>query len=329
MSELYVDPEGHFALRRDVRMVELWTVDPIRFMSSERPEWQQAEQGLVARLHAALRALEPMDGDVLSCVFAHPSRVERPDVENRLFTNAKEPGRASVAGARQPNPFAHLPRHIRFERVFGRVDAPLPLRAADHVYYRYGLGPPPDSWSAWAPERPPLAEWRNVPVTGVSDQVGWPIWLSLRDPSAKVSVFSTGPPIADDFGISVTLHACRPIQAVTVMESVIDGIVASFQRERDLAQAHAVADCLTRKNAKLRAVGHERIVAAQVNAPEVLAGAPWHVNSPGTWCQLAPADRWLVAGEVVVTPPTGRSGHELSGRLLLVTAARADVTARR
>lgn len=324
MADLYLDPNGHFAVRSSPSAVELWTVVAIRFMHSERPAWQEAADGLVARLHMGLRAMRPTPGDVLACSFSHPSRAERPDVENRLFTNAKEPSRQVTPGAPRSNPFTHLPRRIRFERRFRTVEPPAPLRRTDIVHYRYALKREDAPWGDWAADPEALAEWDNVRVTGVSDQVAWPIWLSMREPTAEVGVRYEGEPLTDDFGISLTVHACRPLQVVTVMESVIDGIIASFQREPDRPRAERVSDCLRRKNAKLRAIARDRLVNAQTSAPAVFAGPPWNLNPAATWCQLSPADHLLVAGEMTVTPPTGRAEHALSGRVFGVTASASD-----
>jgi hypothetical protein len=43
------------------------------------------------------------------------------------------------------------------------------------------------------------------------------------------------------------LHACRAIQAVTVTEALVDGGVASLQREPDAASAERVTEAVQRK----------------------------------------------------------------------------------
>lgn len=49
-----------------------------------------------------------------------------------------------------------------------------------------------------------------------------------------------GRPLAKDFAVKLTLHACRAVQAVTVMEALVHGVIASFQRESDAARAQRV-----------------------------------------------------------------------------------------
>lgn len=90
MAETSVEPTRRFARTSDERSLEAWAVDASRF-GSDRPRWQHEAGGLVDRLHEALRAMRATPGDILTASFSHPSRLERPDVENRLFTNVKDP----------------------------------------------------------------------------------------------------------------------------------------------------------------------------------------------------------------------------------------------
>lgn len=314
MCELYVDPDGCFAIESGARLVELWTVEAIRFERRERPNWQQRPGGAVARLHSGLRAMQPVAGDALTAAFDHPDAGERPDAENRLFTNVKEPAGSAVRGA--PNPFAHLPRRIRFERRFERVEPPEPLRTLA-IHYRYALEPVGSGWAAWCSEGDPLATWHEVPVSRISDGAGWPIWLGMRTPDADVRADYKGPPLAKDFAVELTLHACRAVQAVTVMEALVDGVVASFQREQHAARAERVAEALQRKP-QLAMIPRTQLIDAQTAAPAILATSPWAVNPSGTWVQLSPADKWVVAGKLTVSPEPARSGHALSGQLFRV-----------
>ena len=60
-------------------------MQPIAF--EKRPAWQSSPDGPVALLRCALSGLEPEAEDVLACVWACSDEVQRPNVENRLFTN--------------------------------------------------------------------------------------------------------------------------------------------------------------------------------------------------------------------------------------------------
>lgn len=315
MPGVHVDPDGWFAIEAAPRAVELWTVVPVRFDPKERPGWQHRKGGAVARLHTGLRAMQAVPGDMLVAAFSDPSG-DRPDVENRLFTNAKEPPEDTPKG--MPNPFTHLPRSIAFERRFEAVHPPGRL-VGPAVHYRYALEPA-GTWTGWEPVAEPLATWREVGVTGVSEGAGWPIWLGMAVPGADVRVSYDGPPLKQNFAVELMVHTGRALQVVTVMEAVIDGVVASFQRESDPLRARRVADVLRRKP-KLGGVPVETLVAAQVDAPAILATPPWAINSKGTWAQLAPADRWVVAGRVTISHEAGRENQALSGRLLRVKPA--------
>ena len=319
MSDLYVDPAGSYAIQSSDRLVEAWAVEPIRFEGKDRPEWQNGEDGFVARLHRGLRSMQPRDDDVLACAFTDPERENPADVENRLFTNVKEPPWPRAQASRQPNAFATLPRDIRFERRFVQAQPPAGMSGgATVVGYRYALEPAASQWSGWQVVGDPLARWDLIEVTGMSDQAAWPTLLAMRRQAAGVRVRHEGPPLAADFAVRLSLHACRNVQAVTVMESLVDGVVASFQRERELARAQRVACCLQRRNRKLAAIPVDELVAAQVAAPAVLAGSPWAMSPAGTWCQMSPADRWVVAGALSVTRTPGATAHRLSGELVRV-----------
>jgi hypothetical protein len=82
-----------------------------------------------------------------------------------------------------------------------------------------------------------------------------------------------GPPLAENVAVTLTLHASRAVQAVTVMEALVDGVVASFQREHDAARAQRVAEALQRKP-KLAAIPLVQLMTAQTTAPGILATPP-------------------------------------------------------
>lgn len=165
---------------------------------------------------------------------------------------------------------------------------------------------------------PDLAAWEQVTVSGLPDGAAWPIWLAMRAAGAHIAIDS-GAQLEDqeDFGIAVMVDAVRPLQTVPMMEALIDGVVASFQAERDRRRAGHVADALHRTRPKTRKIGRDALIAAQLDAPALLPGAPWAVNAAGTWCQTAPADKWLVAGEIHVSAAAGPE-HRISGRIFRV-----------
>ena len=313
VTEPYIDPGRRFAIATRPRTVELWTVQPIRFDRRERPTWQQRPGGAIARLHDALRVMRPQSGDVLAATFSDPD-LARPDVENRLFTNTKEPPDDAPKGT--PNPFTNLPRSVAFERRFDVVAPPEPL-VASPVHYRYALTADA-SWSEWHQVSGSLATWNQVAITRLSDGAGWPIWLGMARPGADVRITHKAPPLTENFAIELTIHTGRPLQMVTVMEAIVDGVIASFQREPDPVRAQRVVEVLRRKPL-LRQFPAATLLAAQLDAPAVLDGPPWAINDKGTWAQLAPADRWVVAGRVAVAVETGRVTQALSGRLLRVS----------
>src|ERR1039457_1802417 len=111
---LNVDPAARFAIRATKQSVELWTMQRIAF--DNRPTWQSSPHGPVALLHSALSGLEPEAGDVLACVWACSDEEQRPDVENRLFTNVLPKFRGAPRGS---NAFASLPSGPPAKRLAG------------------------------------------------------------------------------------------------------------------------------------------------------------------------------------------------------------------
>src|SRR6266480_369595 len=258
-----VDHNGRFAIRATKRSVELWTVQPIAF--PPRPAWQSRPEGAVALLHHALSGLEPEPGDVLTCVWACSDEEQRLDVENRLFTNVLP----KFTGApRGPNPFAGLPKRVRFERSYRcpRLDG---FATGPSTYYRYALSDPSGSWENWrVPEdSEPLASWLNVPAMGLTAGNSWPPWASMRHPDAQVVARSGSRPYRGEFALRLVIHSPRTLQLIANMEWIVDGVVASFQQEADPVRAEAVArlirPCLNRHRQT-----HD-LVAAQCTAPRL------------------------------------------------------------
>jgi hypothetical protein len=97
------------------------------------------------------------------------------------------------------------------------------------------------------------------------------------------------------------------------MEWIVDGVVASFQREDDPALAEGVAR-LIRPRLGQHQLTHD-LVAAQCAAPRLFAPAPFRLNASRTRCWLNPADHQLVAGYVELTVIPHLERPELSGTL--------------
>ena len=160
----------------------------------------------------------------------------------------------------------------------------------------------------------PLASWLNVQATGLSTGNCWATWASMRRPHARLVARSGGEPHRDDFALRLSICSPRPLQLVSNMEWIVDGVVASFQREDDPARAEAVAR-LIRPHLGQHQLTHD-LVAAHCAAARLFAAAPFRLNASHTRCWINPADHQLVAGYVELTVlPRGEvsSGSELRG----------------
>lgn len=306
---LVTDPAGRFSIRATKRSVELWIVQPIAF--DKRPSWQSSPDGPVAHLHRALSELEPEKEDVLACIWACSDEEQKLDVENRLFTNVLP----KFTGApRGPNPFAGLPKRVRFERSY-HCPRPDGFDTGPCTYYRYALSDPGGSWENWrVPEDGErLASWLNVPARGLTAGNGWPTWASMRDPDAQVVARSGSKPYRDEFALRLVIHTPRTLQLIANMEWIVDGVVASFQQEADPARAEAVAR-LIRPSLKQHRQTHD-LVAAQCTAPRLFADPPFRLNPSRSRCQINPADHQLVAGDIELTVLPQRACPVLSGTL--------------
>src|SRR4051794_39802452 len=112
-----------------------------------------------------------------------------------------------------------------------------------------------------------MATWNQVALEGTGEGAGWPTWLAMRRAGPAVDVRYSGEPLAaEDFAVRVTLHTRRPLQAATVMEAIVDGVIASFQREDDARRAEHVAEALRHKP-RLTNIPSDELVHAQMAAP--------------------------------------------------------------
>jgi hypothetical protein len=121
----------------------------------------------------------------------------------------------------------------------------------------------------------------------------------MRRPDAHVAVRDDSEPHTDDFALRLSIHSATPLQLVANMEWIIDGVIASFQREVDHPRAEAIARLLQPRLLK-HGIIHD-LVTAQCAAPRLFAPPPFQLNASHTRCWINPADDQLVAGEVELT----------------------------
>lgn len=158
-----------------------------------------------------------------------------------------------------------------------------------------------------------MSRWLNVQATGLSTGNGWAPWASMRRPQARIVARSGDEPHGDDFALRLSICSPRPLQLVSNMEWIVDGMVTSFQREDDPVLAEGVAR-LIRPHLGQHQLTHD-LVAAQCDAPRLFAPAPFRLNASRTRCWLNPADHQLVAGYVELTIRPHLERPELSGML--------------
>src|SRR5258707_4790504 len=161
-----------------------------------------------------------------------------------------------------------MPGRTLLERSFRpgpRLDG---IDPSHYLYYRYALSPPDGAGSEWQIQAGrPLASWRPTSATGLSTGNGWATWASMRKPGVPVHTASGGVPHTGDFALRLRVRTPAPFALVSNMEWIIDGVIASFQREHDTAQAAVIANLI---RPQLAALGlAENLVAAQCEAPRV------------------------------------------------------------
>jgi hypothetical protein len=304
---------GLWAVRGTPRCAELWITDRIAF--DNRPGWQSAPDGPVAALHHALSRMRPQAGDALACVWACDHPASRPDVENRLFTNVIPKPRQALRG---PNPFAHLPARVLLERSF-RSAPPLDgFDTSQCLYYRYALSPHGGTSSEWqTPGSPPLATWPPIAATGLSTGNGWATWASMRRPGVSVNAEDSAAPHTGDFALRLLVRSPVPFALVSNMEWIIDGVIASLQREPDTVRAEVISSLIRSNLAALGLAGD--LVAAQCEAPRVFAPPPFLLYKNHTGCRLNPADHLLVRADIELAVIADLKSPDLSGAIHQVT----------
>jgi hypothetical protein len=307
LMKVLIDPAGRWAVRGSARCAELWIIERVAF--DHRPAWQSARDGPVACLHHALSLLEPHDADALTCVWTCDDPASRPDVENRLFTNVTPKATQAPHG---PSPFAHLPGHILLERSFRQAPPLSGFDASQCLYYRYALSPPGRAASEWqAPGPATLACWSQVPVTGLSTGNGWATWASMRAPGTSVTAGDDAAPHTGEFTLRLLVRSPVPFALVSRMEWIVDGVIASLQREPDPSRAQVISG-LIKPHLAARGLTHD-LVAAQCQAPPCFAPPPFLLYKNQGGCRLNPADDLLVRADIELAVVPDLKSADLSG----------------
>lgn len=297
---------GRWAIQAAPRSAELWITERVAF--DNRPDWQSAPDGPVASLHHALSGMRPQPGDVLACVWACDDPASRPDVENRLFTNVMPKPRQAPRG---PNPFAQLPRRVLLERSFRSAPTLDGFDTSQCLYYRYALSAPGDAGSEWQVSGgAPLASWPPTAASGLSTGNGWATWASMRKPGVTVTA-GDGATHTGDFALRLLVRSPVPLALISNMEWIIDGVIASLQREPDAVRAEVIAGLIGPHLACL-GLDHD-LVTAQCEAAQVFAPPPFLLYKNHTGCRLNPADDLLVRADIELAVIPDLTSPDLSG----------------
>jgi hypothetical protein len=235
----------------------------------------------------------------------------RPDVENRLFTNVIPKAKQSPHG---PSPFAHLPDHILLERSFRPAPPLNGLDTSQCLYYRYALSPPGGAASEWQELGPaPLASWSQVPAAGLSTGNGWATWASMRRPGVPVTADDDAGRHTGDFTLRLLVRSPVPFALVSNMEWIVDGVIASLQREPDASRAEVITS-LIKPYLAAHGLTHD-LVAAQCEAPRCFAPPPFLLYKNHAGGRLNPADDLLVRADIELAVVPGLKSADLSGAI--------------
>ncbi len=207
--------EAPFDIRvaSDASQVEVWSDAPPAF---EPAGWKVA---LRVGMRKAVQRMRCSSDQMLDAYYYFRVR-DNADAENVLFYNiGASHFRASASYA------------IRFTRVFAHPPSG-PSRRPRPVYLRYDIAPLEAPREVWKLQAAPLARWERVrlvlpsrswgPNSGT--QAGL-YWLSMR--RARPTL---GESRWDGFyALDLTLHGPNTVNLTSVIKSLVDGLVASFQ----------------------------------------------------------------------------------------------------
>jgi hypothetical protein len=138
----------------------------------------------------------------------------------------------------------------------------------------------------------------------------------MRGPDAQVVTRGGAEPYGAYFALRLSIHSPRPLQLIANMEWIVDGVVASFQREANPARAETIARLL-RPHLNQHQLTHD-LAEAQYAAPRLFAPPPFKLNTSCTRCRIDPADHQLVAGYLELAVRSELEKAALSGTLLQV-----------
>jgi hypothetical protein len=136
------------------------------------------------------------------------------------------------------------------------------------------------------------------------------VWWALR--SAAVSVAHTQRAAATPFAVEVKLHPPRDTRPTTagLVKGLMDGVVCAFQAHQDTGTSPALAEHLS----PVISSPADEIEAALVSGERaVLGSVPRLVYERRAGVQWAPADHMLVAGRLIVMPPSGETWRLAGG----------------
>jgi hypothetical protein len=149
----------------------------------------------------------------------------------------------------------------------------------------------------------------------------------MRQPHAQVVARNWDEPYHDDFALRLSIRSPRPLQLVSNIEWIVDGVIASFQQETDPARAEAVAR-LIQPHLNQHRLTHD-VVAAQCAAARLFSPPPFQLNPGHTRCHINPADHQLVAGDIELATIPGLRDAKLTGTLCRVKRIRPAALAGR
>jgi hypothetical protein len=300
--DLYVDPERRYVMQRPTgadRALRLWTVERLRFHTSQ-PPWQQK---LALELVDEIRSLPLAGAEVLRGVFVSDAR-DLVDAENVLFYNLH--GRS----------FANAPQHLRFERSWEPAPAPpVELAAPPRYHHIYEGVVNSDGFRSWELSSDDLARWERIDCADIAgDRRGWRVWRAMREAQDAVEVRSSV--VQSDFGIAVSVRAPPGIRlsAIAAIKGALDGVIASFQRYP--VGSIRAQDAAFTLGAALGHPSSRRTLGWLTDASGRLFAEP-PFNARGRLA-LNPCDDRCLAGELAIVVDPTVAAPVISGRLATV-----------
>jgi len=139
------------------------------------------------------------------------------------------------------------------------------------------------------------------------------VWLAMRQHPELIAI-NRGPDIAPEvYGISIRVGSSNPRLPAPagILEAVVDGCLASFHRDLDIAHATQVADKLA---AQLDGTGEQELLEGLTGSGPVLFTGPPFRRHP-TFVQLSPCDERCMVGSLEVAHDGDHPRLALSGEI--------------